>query len=86
MNAHSMLPCASLEDATHLRPDGKRFFTGVKWLALRIVDEQVYVDPDDVEDPDETRGEASRAFLEPSRVSVLRCAVLCRMLRGSPRS
>jgi len=42
MSAHSMLPCVSMEDATHL-----------------IVDEQVFVDPDDVVDPDETQGEDS---------------------------
>lgn len=33
---------------------------GCRWL--RIVDEQIYVDPDDVVDPDETEGQARWNF------------------------
>ncbi|CAJ1382268.1 unnamed protein product [Effrenium voratum] len=41
MSAFSMLPCSSMDDASHLP------------LGEPIVDEDIYVDPDDVEDPDE---------------------------------
>lgn len=46
-----------LHGRCHSLVSQQHFFHTVPCLALRIVDEQVYVDPDDVEDPDETRGE-----------------------------
>ena len=87
MNAHSMLPCISMEDATHLtfgcsearfqkqieepgigfcciseKPSTVAYCPRAGLLLpqhnLRIVDEQIYVDPDDVVDPDETQGQA----------------------------
>lgn len=95
MNAHSMLPCVSMEDATHLTfgCSEARFQKQIRaryWILLhfikafhyfplsltvpglgyscttqhnlRIVDEQIYVDPDDVVDPDETQGQARWNF------------------------